>query len=138
MERLAIAPSRREAIRHARRDASAVVRRLGRTREAAGAYGILQGVPELTLAWARVLAESGRPRTYLDRHLRSWRRVRALAIGEDVAALGVPPTGDWRDSERAPRGTGRRAGRSRTGALRWLTGAVARSRARESVTHPTG
>jgi tRNA nucleotidyltransferase (CCA-adding enzyme) len=139
MERLAIAPSRREAIRHARRDASAIVRRLGRMREAAGAYGILQGVPELTVAWARVLAESGRPRTHLDRHLRSWRRVRALATGEDVAALGVPAgpaTGEILRGLRAAQVAGQV--RSRTGALRWLTGAVARSRARESVTHPTG
>jgi tRNA nucleotidyltransferase (CCA-adding enzyme) len=139
MDRLAIAPSRRAAIRHARRDAPAVLRRLGRMREAAGAYGILQGVPELTLAWARVLAESGRPRTHLDRHLRSWRLVRALATGDDVVALGVPAgpaTGEILRGLRVAQVAGQV--RSRTGALRWLTGAVARSRAREGVAHPTG
>jgi tRNA nucleotidyltransferase (CCA-adding enzyme) len=139
MDRLAVAPSRRAAIRQARRDAPAVVRRLTRVRDPASAYGILQGMPELTLAWARVLAEGGPRRTHLDRHLRSWRRVRALATGEDVAALGVPAgpaTGEILRALRAAQVAGQV--RSRTGALRWLTGAVARGRGRENIAHPTG
>jgi tRNA nucleotidyltransferase (CCA-adding enzyme) len=138
-ERLALAPSRRAAIRHAYRDAPTVVRRLTRLRGSGGAYGILQGVPELTLAWARVLAESGRPRVHLDRHLRRWRGMQTLASGDDVAALGVPAgpaTGEILRALRAAQAAGKV--RSRTGALRWLTGTVARSRARESTAHPTG
>jgi tRNA nucleotidyltransferase (CCA-adding enzyme) len=139
MERLALSPSRRAAIRQAGRDAPAAVRRLARIRGSAGAYGILQGVPELTLAWARVLAEGDRPRAHLDRYLRSWRRMRALATGEDVAALGVlagPATGEILRGLRAAQAAGQV--RSRSGALRWLTGAVARGRARQRIAHPTG
>jgi tRNA nucleotidyltransferase (CCA-adding enzyme) len=139
MDRLALAPSRRAAIRQARRDAPGVVQRLARVHERAGAYGILQGVAELTLAWARGLAENGRSRAHLDRYLRSWRRMRTLATGDDVSALGVPAgpaTGDILRALRAAQVAGKVRGR--TGALRWLAGAVARSRARGSVAHPTG
>jgi tRNA nucleotidyltransferase (CCA-adding enzyme) len=138
LERLAVAPFRRAAIRQARRDAPGILRRLARVHDRGGAYGILQGVPELTMAWTRVLAENGRSRGHLDRHLRSWRRVRPLATGDDVAALGLPAgptTGEILNALRAAQVAGQV--RSRTGALRWLTGAVARAaRADASLTRP--
>src|SRR5262249_53871592 len=139
MDRLALAPSRRAAIRQARRNAPAILRRLARAREPAAAYRILPGAAEVALAWARVLAENGRSRGRLARHLRSWRRMRPLATGDDVASLGIsagPATGDILRALRAAQVAGEV--RSRPGALRWLTGAVARSRARGSVAHPTG
>jgi hypothetical protein len=65
--------------------------------------------------------------------------MQTLASGDDVAALGVPAgpaTGEILRALRAAQAAGKV--RSRTGALRWLTGTVARSRARESTAHPTG
>ncbi|HEX2500404.1 MAG TPA: hypothetical protein VHO73_03030 [Methylomirabilota bacterium] len=138
MDRLALPPSRREAIRHARRNAPALVSRLARVRDRAARYRILEGVPELTLAWARTLA-AGIARKRLERHLRSARHVRALATGEDVQALGVPPgpaVGEILRALRAAQAGGQV--RSRAGALRWLTGAVTRGRARRRIAHPTG
>ena len=137
MDRLALAPSRRAAIRQAHRDAPELVRRVARVRDRASAYGILQGVAELTLAWARVLADRGHGRDHLDRHLRSWRHMRPLATGDDVAAFGVsagPVTGEILRALRAAQAAGQV--RSRTGALRWLAGAVARSREEASLTRP--
>ncbi len=142
MDRLALAPARRNAIRQARRDAPGLVGRLDRVRDRAAAYGILQSVPELTVAWARTLAGPAASRGHLGRHFRSWRswrRLRALATGDDVAALGVPPgpaVGEILTALRAAQAAGQV--RSRTGALRWLTGAVARSRGRvnASLTRP--
>ena len=139
MDRLALAPARREAIRQARRDAPGLVARLVRVHGRAGAYGILQSMPELTVAWARTLAGGGAAHRHLDRHLRSWRRLRVLATGDDVAALGVPPgpaVGEILKALRAAQAAGHV--RSRTGALRWLTGAVARGRGRgkASLTRP--
>ncbi len=139
MDRLALAPARREAIRQARRDAPGLVARLARVHGRAGAYGILQSVPELTVAWARTLAGGAAAKSHLDRHLRSWRRLRALATGDDVAALGVSPgpaVGEILKALRAAQAAGHV--RSRTGALRWLTGAVARGRGRgkASLTRP--
>ena len=90
MERLSLAPARRESIRSARRDAPRLVARLADVRGRTAAYGILSGVPELTLTWARALAGPSVARRHLDRHLRSGRRIRTLATGDDVAALGVP------------------------------------------------
>jgi tRNA nucleotidyltransferase (CCA-adding enzyme) len=139
MERLAIAPARRDAIRRARRDGPRLVARLARVRGRAGAYGILEGMPGLTLAWARALAGSGVARRHLDRHLRRGRRLPALATGHDVTALGVPPgpaVGELLTALRTAQAAGQV--RSRAGALRWLTGAVARGRARReaSLTRP--
>jgi hypothetical protein len=142
MDRLALAPARRDAIRQARRDAPGLVARLARVHGRAAAYGILQGVPELTVAWARTLAGGASARRHLDRHFRSWRswrRLRALATGDDVAALGVSPgpaVGEILRALRAAQAAG--CVRSRTGALRWLTGAVARRRGRgnASLTRP--
>ena len=134
MDRLAFAPARRDAIRQARRDAPGLVARLARVPARASAYGILQSVPELTLVWARALAGDTAARRHLDRHLRSGRLLRALATGDDVAALGVPPgpaVGEMLKALRAAQAAGRV--RSRTGALRWLTGAVARGRGRGNV-----
>ena len=65
--------------------------------------------------------------------------MRKLATGDDVAALGIPAgpaTGELLRGLRAAQAAGKV--RSRTGALRWLTGAVARNRARGSIAHPTG
>ena len=138
MDRLALAPARREVIRQTRRDAPGLVARLARARERAAAYRMLQGVPEVTLAWARTLA-AGAARGQLDRYLRSGRRLRTLATGDDVGALGVPPgpaVGEILRALRAAQAAGQV--RNRTGALRWLTGAVARGRARGRVAHPTG
>jgi tRNA nucleotidyltransferase (CCA-adding enzyme) len=138
MDRLALGPARREAIRQARRNAPGLVARLARAREGAAAYRMLLGVPEVTLAWARILAV-GAARRQLDRYLRSGRRLRALATGDDVGALGVPPgpaVGEILRALRAAQAAGQV--RSRTGALRWLTGAVARGRARGRIAHPTG
>jgi tRNA nucleotidyltransferase (CCA-adding enzyme) len=139
MDRFGLAPARREAIRQARRDAPGLAARLGRVRDRAVAYGILQGVPELTLAWARTLAGGTAARRHLDRHLRSGRHLRALATGDDVGALGIPPgpsVGELLRALRAAQAAGRV--RSRPGALRWLRGAVARDRARGRIAHPTG
>ena len=88
-------------------------------------------MPELTLAWARALAGPSVARRHLDRHHRSGRRIRPLATGDDVAALGVPPgpeIGAILKELRAAQADGHV--RSRTGALRWLQGTVARSRGR--------
>ena len=79
--RLALAPALREAIRRARSDAPGLLARLARTRGRSGAYAILQGVPEVTLAWARVRhgprgrsATSGRLPAALAPTRRCWRR----------------------------------------------------------------
>jgi tRNA nucleotidyltransferase (CCA-adding enzyme) len=140
MERLSFAPARRESIRSARRDAPRLVARLADVRGRTAAYGILSGVPELTLTWARALAGRSAARRHLDRHLRSGRRIRALATGDDVAALGVAPgpeVGEILKGLRAEQAGGHV--RSRTGALRWLEGAVARGgrgRGEASLTRP--
>ena len=142
MDRLALAPARRDAIRHARRDAPGLVARLARARGRAAAYGILQSVPELTVAWARTLAggaaapEPSRPPP------------------PKLATLApTPGAGDGRRRRRAGRPPGPAVGeilkglraaqaaghvRSRAGALRWLTGAVApgRGRGKASLTRP--
>jgi tRNA nucleotidyltransferase (CCA-adding enzyme) len=131
MDRLSLAPGRRESVRSARRDAPRLVARLAAAREGSAAYGILGGMPELTLAWARALAGPSAGRRHLDRHLRSGRRIRPLATGDDVAALGVPPgpeVGEILKGLRAAQAGGHV--RSRTGALRWLEGTVARGRGR--------
>jgi tRNA nucleotidyltransferase (CCA-adding enzyme) len=47
-------------------------------------------MPELTIAWARALARPPAARRHLERYVRSARRIRPLATGDDVAALGVP------------------------------------------------
>jgi tRNA nucleotidyltransferase (CCA-adding enzyme) len=138
MDRLALAPARREAIRQARRDAPGLAARVARAREGGAAYRLLQGAPEVTLAWARTHA-AGAARRQLDRHLRSGRRLRPLATGEDVGALGVPPgpaVGEILRALRAAQAAGQV--RSRPGALRWLKGVVARGRARGRIAHPTG
>ena len=142
MDRLALAPARRDAIRHARRDAPGLVDRLARARGRAAAYGILQSVPELTVAWARTLAGGAAAPSHLDRHFRSWRRwrrLRALATGDDIAALGVSPgpaVGEILKGLRTAQAAGHV--RSRAGALRWLTGVVApgRGRGKASLTRP--
>jgi tRNA nucleotidyltransferase (CCA-adding enzyme) len=133
IERLALPPGGREAVRRARRDAPRLVAQLHRMRDRSGAYSILEGVPELTLAWARVLAR-GAARRHLDRHFRHGRGAPALVSGDDVAALGVPPgpaMGGLLRALRAAQAAGHV--RSRIGALRWLAGAVARSRGRGNV-----
>jgi tRNA nucleotidyltransferase (CCA-adding enzyme) len=138
MERLALPAHRREAIRQARRNAPALVSRLARARDRVARHRILEGVPELTLAWARTLA-AGTARGRLERHLRSGRRLRALATGEDVQALGIPPgpaVGEILRALRAAQAGGQV--RSRAGALRWLMAAVAQGRARGRIAHPTG
>jgi tRNA nucleotidyltransferase (CCA-adding enzyme) len=138
MDRLTLPPSRREAIRQARRNAPALLSRLARARGLVAWYRILEGVPELTLAWARTLT-AGTARRRLERHLRSGRRLPALATGEDVQALGVPAgpaVGEILRALRAAQAGGQV--RSRAGALRWLTGAVARGRAGRRIAHPTG
>jgi tRNA nucleotidyltransferase (CCA-adding enzyme) len=124
--RFALAPALCEAIRQARSDAPRLGARLAHTRGRAGAYAILQGVPEVTAAWARVLAGDG-ARRHLDAYLRSWRRLRSLATGDDIAALGIPPgpaVGKLLGKLRAAQAAG--AIRSRAGALRWLRGVAAR------------
>ena len=133
MDRLSLRPAMREAIRRARRDARALLARLSRTRGQARAYAILREVPEVTAAWARTLA-STTARRHLDRHLRSWRRLRPLATGDDVAALGVPPGPAVGELLRELR-TGQAVGqvRSRAGAIRWLRRAVDRDRARRKA-----
>jgi tRNA nucleotidyltransferase (CCA-adding enzyme) len=133
IDRLALAPGRRDAVRRARRDAPRLVAHLRRVRHRVGTYSILEGVPELTLAWARVLAR-GAARRHLDRYLRHGRGVPTLATGDDVAALGVPPGPAMGELLRALR-VAQAAGqvRSRTGALRWLAGAMARSLERGDV-----
>jgi tRNA nucleotidyltransferase (CCA-adding enzyme) len=131
MDRLALAPGRRESIRTARREAPRLVARLADVRERSAAYGILSGVPELTLAWARTLAVPSVARRHLDRHLRDGRWIRPLATGDDVAALGVPPgpeIGAILRGLRSAQADGHV--RSREGALRWLQGTVARARGR--------
>jgi len=139
-DRFALAPATREAIRQARRNAPGLLARLARARGRAGAYAILQGVPEVTLAWARALAVDDGVRRQLGGYLRSWRHLRPLATGDDLAALGIPAgpaVGDLLRRLRAAQAAGEV--RSRAGALRWLTGAVARGRARRgSTAHPTG
>ena len=131
MDRLSLAPARRESIRGARRDAPRLIASLADVREWSAAYGILSGMPELTLAWTRALAGPSVARRQVDRHLRSGRRIRPLATGDDVAALGVPPgpeIGAILRGLRAAQADGHV--RSRTGALRWLQGSVARGRGR--------
>jgi tRNA nucleotidyltransferase (CCA-adding enzyme) len=138
--RFALTPAMREAIQQARRDAPGLLARLAHARGRAGAYTILQSVPEVTLAWARALAGDGGARRALDGYLRSWRRLRPLATGDDLAALGVAPgpaVGQVLRKLRAAQAGGEV--RSRAGALRWLTGVVARGRARAgkaSLTRP--
>jgi tRNA nucleotidyltransferase (CCA-adding enzyme) len=138
-ERFALAPATRRAIRQARQDAPALVARLTRARRQASAYAILQGVREVTLAWARALAGAGQTRRHLDRYRERRRRLQPLATGDDVVALGVAPgpaVGELLRELRAAQALGKV--RSRAGALRWLRGAVARSRAgRERMAHST-
>jgi tRNA nucleotidyltransferase (CCA-adding enzyme) len=139
MERLSLPPSRRDAIRRAGRNAPRLVARLDRMRGRAAAYGILQGMPELTLAWARAITGRAAARGHLDRHLRAERRLQPLVTGNDVVALGISPgpaVGEILKALRAAQAAGQV--RSRPGALRWLAGAVARGReGREgSLTRP--
>jgi tRNA nucleotidyltransferase (CCA-adding enzyme) len=134
MDRISLAPARRESIRSARRDAPRLIGRLADVREPSAAYGILSGMPGLTLAWARALAGPSVAGRHLDRHLRTGRRIRLLATGDDVAALGVPPgpeIGAILRKLRAAQAEGHV--RSRTGALRWLQGTVARARGRREA-----
>jgi tRNA nucleotidyltransferase (CCA-adding enzyme) len=133
MDRLSLRPGAREAIRHARRDARTLVARLSRARGQTRAYAILREVPEVTAAWARTLASTA-ARRHLDRHLRRWRRLRPLATGDDVAALGVSPGPAVGELLRRLR-TGQALGqvRSRAGAIRWLKGAVDRDRTRRKA-----
>ena len=133
MDRFALGPAAREAIRRARKAAPALVADLSRARGPVSAYARLRDVPEVTAAWARALA-SPRARRHLDRHLRNWRHLRPLATGDDVAALGVPPgpaVGELLRGLRAGQAAGRI--RSRAGAIRWSTGAIARDRARRKA-----
>ena len=137
--RLGLAPTLRDAMSRARRDAPPLLARLTRVRARDRAYAILQGVPEMTLAWARALADDATVRRHLDSHLTSWRRQRPLATGDDLAALGVPAgpaVGALLRRLRARQAAGQV--RTRAGALRWLTGAVSRSRGRReaSLTRP--
>jgi tRNA nucleotidyltransferase (CCA-adding enzyme) len=137
--RLALPPAARDAIRPAARNAPDVLARLARARGPSAAFAVLQGAPEVTLAWARSLAANGRVRRYLDAYLRRWRRLPPLATGDDLAALGVPPGPGMGALLRELRGA-QAAGRvrNRAGALRWLQGAVARDRGRKtaSLTRP--
>jgi tRNA nucleotidyltransferase (CCA-adding enzyme) len=137
--RLTLPPTLREKIGQARRDAPGLLARLARARERGAAFAILQGVPELTLAWARALAGDGAPRRHLDAYLRTWRRRAPLATGDDLTALGIPPgpaIGELLRELREAQAAGKI--RSRAGALRWLTGAAARGRAPQQDAHPTG
>jgi tRNA nucleotidyltransferase (CCA-adding enzyme) len=132
--RLALTPAVRDAIRHAARSAPGILAGLARTRGPSAAFAILQGAPEVTLAWARTLAGDGRVRRYLDAYLRRWRRLPPLATGDDLAGLGVPPgpaMGALLRELRAAQAAGRV--RNRAGALRWLQGAVARGRGRKTA-----
>jgi tRNA nucleotidyltransferase (CCA-adding enzyme) len=130
----------RASIERARADAPAILARLARARGRAAAYTSLVGVPEATVAWARVVASRPAARRHLDRYLRSWRRLATLATGDDIVALGVPAgpaVGALLHGLRAMQAAGKV--RNRAGALRWLAGAVAGSRGRrESTAHPTG
>jgi tRNA nucleotidyltransferase (CCA-adding enzyme) len=133
--RLALPPALREAIRRARTDAPGLLARLGRIRGRAAAYAILQGMPEVTLAWARTVSGNTTARRYVDDHLRRWRRLPTLATGDDVLALGVPPgpaVGALLRRLREAQVDGQVRGRA--GALRWLAGVVARGRGRREVT----
>jgi tRNA nucleotidyltransferase (CCA-adding enzyme) len=133
-------PAVRASIERARADAPAILARLARARGRAAAYTSLVGVPEATVAWARVVATRPAARRHLDRYLRNWRRPATLATGDDIVALGVsagPAVGALLHGLRAMQAAGKV--RSRAGALRWLAGAVAGSRRRrESTAHPTG
>ncbi len=137
MERLALAPSARAAVRQARRDAPALTRRLGGTRGRAATHRLLEGVAPLTLAWARALAGPA-SRARVDRHLRRGARVPTLVTGDDVAALGVPPgprIGELLKALRAAQAAGQF--RSRAGALRLLHGIVSQPpRGDTSLTRP--
>lgn len=124
MERLALSPSARAAVRQARRDAPELARRLGGARGRAATHRMLEGVAALTLAWARALTEP-LSRARVDRHLRRGARTPALVTGDDVAALGVPPgprIGEMLKAVRAAQAAGQF--RSRAGALRLLQGIV--------------
>jgi tRNA nucleotidyltransferase (CCA-adding enzyme) len=133
-QRLVLAPAVGDAIRQAARNAPDILARLARARGPSAAFAVLQGAPEVTLAWARSLARDGRARRYLDAFLRRWRRLPPLATGDDLATLGVPPgpgMGALLRELRAAQAAGRV--RNRAGALRWLQGAVARGRGRKTA-----
>jgi tRNA nucleotidyltransferase (CCA-adding enzyme) len=133
-------PAVRNAVRQARTDAPHLLARLARARGRDAAYTVLEGAPEVTLAWARALTRSRAARRRLDGHLRSRHRPKTLATGDDILALGVragPVVGRLLREIRTMQAAGRI--RSRAGALRWLAGAVVRDRGHEGTTaHPTG
>ena len=143
MDRLALAPARRNAIRQARRDAPGLVGRLDRVRDRAAAYGILQSVPELTVAWARTLAGASRlprpPGPTLP-------KLAKLAPTPDAGdrrrrrrAGCSPGAGGRRDPHGAPGGTGRRTGAKPDWCVTLADGRRRpEPRARERITHPTG
>jgi tRNA nucleotidyltransferase (CCA-adding enzyme) len=135
--RLALSPAAGNAIRQAARSAPDILAGLARARGPSAAFAILQGLPEVTLAWARTRAGDGRARRYLDAYLRRWRRLPSLATGDDLVGLGVPPgpaMGALLRDLRAAQAAGRV--RNRIDALRWLQGAVARGRGRK-IASPT-
>jgi tRNA nucleotidyltransferase (CCA-adding enzyme) len=84
-------PAEREALDQARREAPGLARRIARAAGPGEAYAALRQAPELSAAWAWVLAGRPAPRRLVAEHLRRWRDMRPLLDGDDLRALGLAP-----------------------------------------------
>jgi tRNA nucleotidyltransferase (CCA-adding enzyme) len=125
----------RTAAERARAEAPRLLARLDGATRRERAYAVLRGVPEVVAAWAHVLAAGGALRRHIVAHLGSWRQVRPLLSGDDVAALGVAPgplVGRVLEDLKAAQVAGRV--RRREDAAAWVRRAVAKS----SHPHPKG
>lgn len=90
-ERYGATVPEREALARARREGPELARRLARAAGPGAAYAALREVPELSAAWAWVLAGRPGPRRLIAEHLRQWRDLPALLDGDDLRDLGLAP-----------------------------------------------
>lgn len=124
--RLALPPAIRTAIARARGETPQLLARLARTRGVEEAYALLKAVPEVTAAWAHVLARARSARRRIADHLVRWRHLRPLLTGDDLRGLGLEPGptfGRLLDGLLAAQAAQRV--RDREGALRYVRAALA-------------
>jgi tRNA nucleotidyltransferase (CCA-adding enzyme) len=90
-ERWGASAPAREAMGRAWAEAPGVAATLGDASGPGAAHAVLGDRPELTAAWAWVVADRPRARRFVAEHLRRWRALPRLVTGEDLKALGLAP-----------------------------------------------